>query len=224
MKAIHLSILFMAMLFIENSAAGQSINWANFPKEKRHIVNINLGLDNGVVFGAAYGYSLKTKIPFILCAEYSFPSGKTLLDDYKTKVGGQVRIFQKGKIQMSTKVYGIFRRYENSLVRLMNFGSDVSGVVGYYKPRWFIAGEFGFDKAIVTNFKHSETYKDIFPGVKDGWYEPATGGNFNYGLQGGFSFKRNDIFLKAGRLITQDFKTKPFVPFYFQLGYNYKFR
>ncbi len=27
---------------------------------------------------------------------------------------------------------------------------------GYYKSEWFVAGEFGFDKAIATNFKHFE--------------------------------------------------------------------
>jgi hypothetical protein len=41
-------------------------------------------------------------------------------------------------------------------------------------------------------------------------------------LQVGYSFKRNDLYLKAGQVITQDFKTKPFIPFYLQLGYNLK--
>ena len=26
---------------------------------------------------------------------------------------------------------------------------------GYYQRKWFVAGEAGFDKAIVTHFKHS---------------------------------------------------------------------
>ena len=61
---------------------------------------------------------------------------------------------------------------------LANFGSDLSSTIGYYKPKWFVATEVGFDKAIVTHFKHSDLFKEHFPDVKDGWYEPATGGNF----------------------------------------------
>ena len=93
-------------------------------------------------------------------------------------------------------------------------------VAGYYKPKWFVAGEAGFDKAIVTQFKHKDLYKQNFPSVKDGWYEPATGGNFYYGLQTGLSFRRNDIYLKAGKILAEDFSTKPMVPFYLQFGYN----
>lgn len=92
---------------------------------------------------------------------------------------------------------------------------------------WFIAGEAGFDKAIVTHFKHfkhSESYKAVYPGVKDGWYEPASGGNFVYGLKGGFSGKNTDFYLQGGRIISQDLQTKPVLPVYIQLGLILKFQ
>lgn len=69
-------------------------------------------------------------------------------------------------------------------------------VIGLYKTRWFVAGETGFDKAIVTHFKHSDLYKENSPLVQDGWYQPATGGNFYYGVQTGYSFKTADLTLK----------------------------
>lgn len=93
-------------------------------------------------------------------------------------------------------------------------------VAGYYQKKWYVSGEAGFDKAIVTHFKHSDLYKQNFPSVQDGWYQPATGGNFYYGLQTGVSFKRNDIYLKAGKILTQDFSTAPLVPFHLEIGYN----
>jgi hypothetical protein len=155
--------------------------------------------------------------------EYSFPSGNKIFDDFKTKIGVQIRWIEFHNFQFSTKIHGVFRRYENDFVRLLNFGSDLSGIVGYYRPKWFIAADVGFDKAIVTQFKHSEIYKEQIPGVVDGWYEPATGGNFYYGLQAGFSFKNQDIYLRGGQIITQDFKTKPLIPFFGHLGYNIKF-
>jgi hypothetical protein len=119
---------------------------------------------------------------------------------------------------------GIFRRFENSYARLINFGAAISTKVGYYKQHWFVAADAGFDKAIVTHFKHSNLYKENFPGVKDGWYEPSTGGNFYYGLQTGYSTKRADIYLRAGKLIEQDFQTDPMLPFYAELGLSFKIK
>ena len=106
---------------------------------------------------------------------------------------------------------------------MLNFGSDLSATAGYYKPKWLVAGEFGFDKALVTHFKHTNAFRENFPEVKDGWYQPATGGNFYYGVQAGYSFGANDITLNAGKVIQQDFKTEPTIPFYVQIGYNRKF-
>ncbi|HET9434749.1 MAG TPA: hypothetical protein VFO37_13370, partial [Chitinophagaceae bacterium] len=71
-------------------------------------------------------------------------------------------------------------------------------------------------------FKHTDSYKALYPLVKEGWYEPSTGGNFYCGLQGGYSFKRSDIYLKAGKIVEQDFQTNPLVSFSFQLGHNWK--
>jgi hypothetical protein len=84
------------------------------------------------------------------------------------------------------------------------------------------AAEFGFDKAITTQVKHSALTKERFPEAKDGWYVP-TGGNFFYGIQGGYSFESYDINLKIGKTVTQDLKTTAMIPFYFQLGLNRKF-
>lgn len=201
----------------------QSINWGNLKSEEKNIAYTNVGYDFGLVFGAGYDYQLNSKIPALLSASVSFPSGKKVFDDLKTKIGGQIRLYRIDNFQLSVSILGVYRRYENPLVRLQNFGSEMTGVIGYYKPKWFAAGEFGFDKAIVTHFKHSKSFKDnVYADVKDGWYEPATGGNFNYGLQAGYSFKRSDITLKAGKIMTQNFEGTLLIPYYMQLGYAFK--
>ncbi len=220
---IYILVILAATATI-GSVNAQTINWANMREVNRHIINANLGLEDGVIYGLGYGYHFKTRLfPVVANIEYSFPSGNKIFDDFKTKTGVQISLIEFHNFQFSAKINGVFRRYENDLVQLINFGSDMSGIIGYYRRKWFIAGEIGFDKAIVTHFKHSLVYKEQFPGVVDGWYEPATGGNFYYGLQTGVSIKQHDIYLKAGKIITQDFKTKPMVPFYAQLGYNFKF-
>jgi len=110
------------------------------------------------------------------------------------------------------------------LVKLQNFGCDTKGIFGYYKSNWFVAAEVSFDKAIVTHFKHTDDYKSDFLEVIHGWYQPATGGNFSYGLQTGYSFRNSDITFKAVKVLTQDFETEPILPVYFQLGYNKNFK
>lgn len=220
----NLRILLPLVLILSASTVkAQTINWASLTNEHTHVLSANVGLEHGVTYGAGYGFHIKTKLfPIVANAEYSFPSGNNLLDDFKAKAGAQIRLVEYRNFQLTAKLHGVFRRHDQGQSRLVNFGSDIASVVGYYQPKWFIAGEVGFDKAIATHFKHS-TYKEQFAGAVNGWYEPATGGNFYYGLQTGVSFKRHDITLKAGKMLTQDFKTKPLVPFYAQLGYNVKF-
>lgn len=218
-------IKFLAFfLFISITGYTQTINWSRLQKEDRHIVSVNAGLEYSFVAGLSYGYQLKTKMPIVLTADFSMPFGENLLDDHKAKLGATLKFARVGNFHFTGKIQGIFRRYETEFVRLVNFGSDVAATAGYYKKNWFVAGEIGFDKAIVTNFKHSQLYKDFYPNVQDGWYDPATGGNFSYGIQSGYSFKNSDLTLKLGAVLTEDFKTKPTLPFYFQLGYNIRFR
>lgn len=223
MKSKNKIVILIALtFFIQIIGYSQTINWNNLKKEQTHIINTNIGWDYSINYGVGYGYQIKSELPIVLNIEFSVPSGNNLLDDVKSKIGGQIRVFQLNNFTFITKIQGIFRRYENPSVRLVNFGSDMSGTIGYYKPKWYIATEIGFDKAIITHFKHSQLAKDNFPTIQDGWYEPSTGGNFYYGLQTGFSFKKHDIYLKIGKVLTQDFKTTPLIPYYAQLGYNIK--
>lgn len=221
MKTILISVLLLTASF----AGAQTVNWTTRTEPgSRHLLHLNTGLNYGLTFGAGYAYQLSTgMMPILLQADYSFPSGEKVLDDFKTRVGGQIRLYQAGNFHFSAEVLGVFRRYQNNFARLLNFGADLSGVAGYYRPKWFVAAEFGFDKAIVTHFKHAQAYREVYPGVQDGWYEPATGGNFHYGLQTGYAFRQYGLTLKAGRLITQDFSTAPLFPFYAQLGFYRSF-
>jgi hypothetical protein len=224
MKTLIKIIIITGLIPSIRTVNAQTINWASLKEENKHIINANFGMEYGVIYGLGYGYHIKTRLFSVVAnLEYSFPSGNKIPDDFKTKIGGQIRWIEYHGFQFSTKIHGVFRRYGNDFDQLINFGSDMSGIVGYYRPRFFVAGEIGFDKAIVTHFKHSREYKDQYPGVVDGWYEPATGGNFYYGLQAGFSFWKQDVYLRAGKILTQDFKTTPMIPIYGQLGYNIKF-
>lgn len=219
MNLTILSVIFLLTGIFTNA---QTVNWKNIGHHK-HLANINIAADYGLTYGAGYAYRLSSKRPVLLNAEISFPSGENIIDDFKFKTGTQVRWWQSGNFHFASQLQGIYRKYNNGYARLQNFGIDLSATAGYYKKRWFMAGELGFDKAIITHFKHSSFYKENFPAVKDGWYEPSTGGNFYYGIKGGYSFKKYDAFLKLGKLTQQDFNSSPMLPIYAELGLNFKF-
>lgn len=224
MKQYLRQLFIFSALLLPFAVSSQNINWEN-PAQERHQLYVGAGTDYGVVYQLGYAYKIRQHhlLPAMAHIEYSFPSGNTLFDDYKVKFGGQVRLLKLGHFHLTGKIDGVFRRFENNFARLLNFGSDMSGVIGYYRQKWFIAGEAGFDKAIVTNFRSSSIYKSQFAGAQDGWYEPATGGNFYYGIQGGVSFGRHDISLKIGRVLVQDFKSKPLLPYYGAINYMIRF-
>ncbi len=222
MKKIVFIVLLLTLASHYNTAISQTLNWAALDSAK-HIMNASFGLDHSVSYGVGYGYKLNTKLPIVLNSNFSLPAGENPFDDFKTKIGGQICLLNQSNFVGSISIFGIYRKYQTQLVRLQNFGSDMKGTFGFYKSKWFTSAEIGFDKAIVTHFKHSNEFKnEIYSDVVDGWYEPATGGNFYYGLQGGYSFKKIDITLNIGKLVSQDFKTSPFLPFYLNLGVNYR--
>ena len=212
----------IALLGMAASACAQNINWQAFKPEQKHLLHLQTGWDYGLTFGIGYGRKFDTKLPVLANIEYSFPAGERLFDDFKTRIGAQVEVLRRGSFSATVKAYCPIRRYENSLVTLFNFGSEFSGVAGFYRRKWFVAGEFGFDKAIATHVKHSPSALESYSGLQNGWYVP-TGGNYSFGLQTGFSFRANDISLKAGKVVSQGFKTTPFVPYFAQLAYQRRF-
>lgn len=202
-----------------NSLHAQAINWNAKDKDK-NLFQVSAGVDYALVYGIGYGYRLKSKLPIILSAKLTVPFGERLVDDFKVNIGGQSAIYNYKNFFTSVSLQSIYRRYATEYVVIQNFGSDVKGTFGYYKPKWFTAIEVGFDKAIVSHFKHSQKYKDeVYNDITDGWYQPSTGGNFYYGFQAGLNFNKNQVTLIFGKLISQDFSTNPRIPLYINLGY-----
>lgn len=224
MRQLIGSLLLVTLSFIYKMTFSQTLNWKAMDSAKR-VINANFGADYSLASGISYGYKLRTTMPLVLNANFYLPAGENALDDFKTKLGGQICLWKRSNFAASVSLLGVYRVYRTQLVRLQNFGTDVKGTFGYYKRKGFFALEAGFDKAIVTRFKHTQKYKeDIYADVVDGWYQPPTGGNVYYGLQAGCSFKKLDISLNIGRVISQDFKTLPLLPFYLNLGINYRIR
>jgi hypothetical protein len=221
MKHSNQILLTIISFFLLVTSHSQTVNWKNLGAKQKHIVSASVGFDHATTAVLGYGYHINTRWPLVVGVDYSMPFGKRLLDDFKTRVGGQLNLLRLKNFLGTVKAYGVFRRYENQYATLFNFGSEFSATMGYYRHKWWAAGEFGFDKAIVTHIRHSSLMLEYNPGLQSGWYIP-TGGNAFYGIQAGYSFKRNEVYTRFGKTTWQDFKTDSPVPYYFQLGWNLK--
>lgn len=201
----------------------QNINWSSINEDQKSITYLNFGYDFGITTQLGYGYQLKAFKPILLTADYSFPMGKNLVDDFKVRIGGQIPLYEINNFTISAKIYSIFRKHETSLVKMTSFGAEMAAILGYYKSTWHVAGEFGFDKSINTYLKHTDLIKENYPSIKDGWFIPS-GGHFYYGIQGSKTIRdRSEISLRVGATNAQGKDENAFLPYYGQLGFVYKF-
>ncbi|MCC7245161.1 MAG: hypothetical protein IT269_05755 [Saprospiraceae bacterium] len=210
--------LFAALCCGTLSANSQHLNWRALDSTQNQSVYVLAGWDFGTHAAIGYSHKVARKFPLWLYAEGSMPSGKNLFDDAKLKIGVQSELVHTGMFSVSVRLNSPIRRYENKLVRMVSFGSEVIGTAGIYGRKWHLAAELGFDKAIATHIKHLPEGLEIYPGAQSGWYLP-TAGNLIYGIHTGFAFGKNQISLRAGKFKNQGFDYAPFIPLYAHLGY-----
>ncbi|MFC1539476.1 hypothetical protein ACFL6H_08630 [Candidatus Latescibacterota bacterium] len=188
-------------------------------------VYFNLGLEPSV--GTTMGYVLGKHIGLLnrdmmLFGEFNIPVTKFDLGDSQIRFGAQTSLLRHRKWDFSLGVAIAARKTKNSIFDAYGFGADITGLIGYYSNRWSVAGEIGYDKAMITHLTHSDWYKTYFySDAKNGWYA-NTGGTFHYGLRGGFMIGRTEITLRAGIQKTEAFRDM-LPPYYGSLGVNYRF-
>ena len=201
----------------------QNINWRSLDVEKRNSVYVNFGYDYGMTAQLGYGRFFDAFKPIFVNVDYSIPMGKDLFDDAKLRCGGQIEVFEKNGFSASLKILGVARKYQNDLVKIKNFGGEISVTAGYYKTTWHIAGEFGFDKSIVSLLEHKDLMKTNYPDIKDGWYIPC-GGNYFYGIQASKTIKKRfDISTRIGGTNAQGNDENSMLPYYAQIGLSMRF-
>ncbi len=211
-------ILVFWMMVALNFIFAQNIPWSAIKPESTNLAYLNIGYDYGLTTQVGYGHKVSTSRPLWLTLDFSVPMGKDLFDDFKVRFGGQMAVFEISDFKFTTQLYGIFRRHETELVRMANFGAELSGMIGYYRPKWYIAAELGFDKSIPTHLKHSELMKEFYPDIIDGWFIPS-GGHWFFGGQIGKTIGHNYLItLRLGATDAEGEDEDALIPLYGQLG------
>lgn len=201
----------------------QSVNWRALDDQRTDVVQVNIGYDYAATAQVGYARLFDAFRPVLVGVDLSLPMGKDLVDDFKIRLGGQIEIVEAGGFSATIRLASLFRRYESDFVRIVSFGSDFGLLAGYYDAGWFAAGEFGFDKSIISNLKHAGVLKEYFPGIRDGWYIP-TGGHYYYGIQAGKTLgELLDLSLRLGATTAQASDENAVLPYYLQLGVGVRF-
>ena len=213
----------LLLCVLVSGAHAQNINWSILKKDQNNMAYSNFGYNFGVTSQLGYGYKFKTFRTILLSADYSIPMGEKLLDDFKFRMGGQISIYDNKNLILSSKLSFVFRRHQTKLIRMANFGSEASVILGYYKPKWHFAGEFGYDNSSFTHLTHSDEMKENFSSISDGWFG-ASGGYFRYGIQGSKTIHPSfEISVRVGGTMAKFKDKNPILPFYGQIGLSYWF-
>lgn len=212
-------IAVIAVLLAAPLAHAQDINFGAVDDDT-HVVTVTTGAEHGLVLGA--GYARVLALPdrqLVLGGDVALQWAEVDASDFRVRAGALAPIAWYGRWTLVGGVMSVVRGTDNEAARMINLGTDVSVLAGYYAPRWYAALETGFDWAFATHVDHSDTYRmQVYADARDGWYGNP-GGTLRAGIQGGVSFGGNDIILRAGRL--HDIEGKPALfPFYATLGYD----
>jgi hypothetical protein len=200
-------------------AANASAQWniARFDA-KPNRVYATFGLDPA--FFPAVGYGRVVPV-FGHPVQIGFDGGIVVAEvdarDFRGRIHFLTSIASWRSLHLTGSTALIARGTNNSIYSGYNFGTDLTGAIGVYRRRWFLAGEFGIDKAGVTHIEHSDWYRTYFyPEARDGWYRNP-GGTVHYGLSAGLSVGRTELLARFGQLRTEKFNELT-PPLYVSLG------
>ena len=224
MKAINKPIIATALLLAMRvvGANAQEISWLDVSEGKKHFVTLNFGADYSTYYGLQYAYRIgNNRIPLILDAEFSVPFGEDVFDDWNARMGIQSKLWSHNHLWWSVRASVITRRFESEVASIMNFGSSLSTLLGYQKPKWGVAAEFSYERSEVSKIEH-HLLSDYYPEITDGWFN-TSGGNIKMGIQAHVSIKSMNLFVHLGKAYGQDFQDNPTLPYYAKLGINKSF-
>lgn len=172
----------------------------------RNFAYASFGMDPALIASAGYVRTVPVfGHAFELGGEAGIVAAGWDARDFRARAQVRTSLLHLGLFRIVGSAAFVARGTENTLHRAFNFGSDFTGNAGLYSRGWFLAGEFGFDKAIITHLTHTDWYRrNVYAGAKDGWYLTG-GGTFHYGVTAGMAIGPAEIAVRAGLLRTEDF-------------------
>jgi len=220
----HISSITLGVVLSALAARDAAAQWnvARFGSERNRVYT-TFGLDPALVTSVGYGRVVPLfNHDFQLTGDAGVVTARLDTRDFRARLGTQTSVVRWRSLHLAGSATFIARGTENSIYRAFNFGADLTGTAGLYRQRWFMAGEFGKDKAIITHLTNSEWYRTHFyPDAKDGWYLDA-GGTYHYGVVSGIALGNAELVGRAGWLRTERFNDM-MPPLYASVGLGFGF-
>jgi hypothetical protein len=217
-------IIAAALLLCAATVTDAAAQWnvAHVRAERNHAW-ATFGLEPALVTSVGYARLLRVVgHDFQVTAEGGVAAAELDVHDFRVRLGARTSLMQWRSLHLTGSAVFVTRGTENDIYRGLNFGADVTGAFGVYTDRWFVAGEFGKDKAIITHLTHTDWYRTrYYPEARDGWYLDA-GGTYHYGGAAGLALGRVELLGRFGWQRTEDFNRLP-VPVYGSLGVGFAF-
>ncbi|HEX7071319.1 MAG TPA: hypothetical protein VF190_10950 [Rhodothermales bacterium] len=222
MKPTYILLLSVLLSTLAFEKAAAQWNVAQYGS-KSNSVYTTFGLDPALVNSVGYARVIPVKgHAFQAIGELGLATTNLDTRDYRVRLGIRTSVVHWKSLHLIGNATFLTRGTKNDIYRGFNFGADFTGEVGWYRPSWFAAAEFGKDKAVITHVTHTDWYRDnYYPDAKDGWYLDA-GGTYHFGLAGGVTVLGADIVGRVGLRQTEQFNSiNP--PLYASLGVAYGF-
>lgn len=222
MKRQRLPILVVSFSVLLAADAAAQWNVARLGSGPNRIYT-TFGLDPAFIPTVGYGRVISLfGHPLQLAGDAGIVAARMDTHDFRARLQALTSIIHWRSLHLTGATGLITRGTDNSIYRGLNFGANLTGTLGFYRSGWFLAGEFGFDKAAVTHVTHSDWYlRYFYPEARDGWYGD-TGGTFHYGLTAGVSLGRAELLLRYGMSRTEEFNELT-PPMYASLGLGIAF-
>jgi hypothetical protein len=189
-------------------------------------VYLNLGLDPAFVAGV--GYTQSFSIPAIkrdltLIADFAVPIFLPDLKDYQLQVGSRIPVIGYKGLELVNRLNLKLSGNQTWMFYATGLSLEEGVLLGYFHPRFFVAGEFDYTKFLVTYYQHTDEYRErYFENAQDGWYA-NTGGIFTVGVQTGFSIgKHLELGLRVGVFKTERWNSPNASPALANLTVNYR--
>jgi hypothetical protein len=200
MKSL-ISVIAAVLLAAPLTAHAQHVNVAAL-EPHANVVAVTTGAEHGLMLGMGYGRVVDVADrPILLGAHLNLGWAEVDISDFQLRAGALAPIVGSRHWKLIGSATATLRGTENDIARMTTAGADVSLLAGRYSPRWFIAGELGFDWAMATHIEHDDAYRmNVYADARDGWYANP-GGMIRAGLQSGLSLGRHDLILRAGRVV-----------------------
>jgi hypothetical protein len=189
----------------------------------RHRIHATAGVDPAVITAVGYSYTRPVMgRPVQVGIEGGVVAASMDANDFRARLQAGLSVVQWKSLHVNASGAFVTRGTKNNLYKAITMGADVGTTVGMYTPRWFVAGETGYDKSVVTRLTHSDWYRTHFyPDAKSGWYVD-TGGTWRFGGIAGVALGKTELVVRAGVPRTRRGNSIG-VPYYASLGLGHAF-